>query len=399
MSERGELVAPFDKNQEQINDTPPACAQDVSRVFVSDEAIKPRGENDPGAFTLLFGNDVSGGNPTEKPSGEVSGPAATVPPVSAVAGDHTPSQFTMIFGGTKSPAVHTKAETVSAIEEAVIVTPAPEVGSFTQAFGAPQVAKVRVQPIALPPEAKERAAGGRGCAEDFAVAFNFSLRDKSFVPDEVQKPAPGELTSILNAVDRTTSHVDYRGGNDPGAITKLFAAEVHSVLNAAQNHPVSEFDRSFKPIPGKPRTDVFTDVLSKEKAPVPAPKQIRFSGDVPPSGATQVFTRRDSSTIVPSATEPSEFTQVISVAKVRELKEQTSLQPGTLVETPMLQVPRVPSVPTPQPPALPTVSRPAGLASAAADAARPNWMPVIIGANVFFAIVVILILIFALKRS
>jgi hypothetical protein len=385
-------MATFDSgSEENLNGTPPASDHNTSRIFrVLDEVIEvpaQPGQSAPGSFTMLFGYPI-------KPPTACTDPKKVIPVAPSTSG---PTNFTMIFGAPSKPPT-AKVSALKAAEAGADVRPAqapPAVGAFTEIFGAPAVPKPTEQAIAKVPTTE-------ASAKDFEVAFTFSLKDKSSVPEKVTKPATSELATILNR----GASVSLGGPQekDTGAITRLFNSVPTPISEKPQSQPTNDFDKLFSSTPEMSRS---TSVSGTEAA-VPsilrevARKPTQFSLDAPPSGATQIFTR-PSMSAVPAAVPagPSEFTQVISAAEVNAMMLKPASTAAVMrPESLALQAPPVSYVPaSPVPPVLSAPARlPIPQIPAVAANPRPNWMPVIIGANVFLAIVMILILVFALKR-
>ena len=169
----------------------------------------------------------------------------------------------------------------------------------------------------------------------------------------------------------------------------------------------------------------------QERTGWPSALPSKLSGGAPSDGATRIFKPATSPAAPPAPAipaGPSAFTKVISQSQIREAMRQAAPQapgspappappmpqffsaspmppaagstpnlaphamsiPGT---PPQMQMP-YPQIPQPQMPQPPMPQSPA----APAAPAKVNWMPLIIGLNVFFLIVVLLIVIFALRK-
>ena len=338
-----------------------------------------------------------------------------------------------------------------------VSTPAPaakEAGAFTQMFNAPVVG----QSLGSAPREASLAdfpgmqSGGGTSSGNQQGAFTqmFSAQAPP-AAEPVNKPMDsGGLNSLFNNAPPAQSAAQ------AGSFTSVFGSGPSTPQDSFAAPTARPYEGGAQ---GRPVVNVEAPPSPQEKQQMPAwstPATSGTAGGVSASGATQIFTRPEAVSAAPLAPPPppgpSAFTQIISGRQVREAMQQAAMQAGqppvaptpvpppmpqfqapapppmpmpvvtppsvqmpqvqaqmppmqmpqaqvqmpqmqmpqAQMQTPQMQMPQMqmppmpmPPPPKPQPPAAP---------------AKTNWMPLIIGANVLFFLIVILVLIFALKK-
>jgi len=387
------------------------AAEDMPKIFeepTSPEApatpspvfAKAEPQSTPGSFTQLFGTPAQRGEQTPPPS-----------PVAADASpgvrSASPEEFASIFNfplrdssATSEPPPKSAPGEFTAMFNSAPVSPsappsaptAKDPGAFTKLFNAPAPSPAAQAPSAPPP----------------------SSFDKLFSP----APAKGREESF----------------------TGIFGAGAAAANGDAKSGTIPPESRSY------PASNLEPPPRSEAKPPMatwPPPAPASTPAASSSSGATQIFTRPGGSPAPappPPPTGPSAFTQVISGGMVREATQRAAPQVAP-PSPPQFVPPGYPPMPAAVPPAMPaapTMPQPAGFQPTFGQppainppgmwpvppqpqmpsmqypqmpqplpqpqVPRPsappktNWLPLIIGVNIFVLIVVILIVIFALRK-
>ena len=370
-----------------------------------------------GTFTQLFGNPAgsSAGVPAQ-PLGEGYAPAEqpTTQPASQPA---TPEEFANIFNFPLRDSSSTPEPAHKAVP-----------GAFTSMFDSAPASPASPTPE---PAAKDPGA--------FTKLFNAP------VPSAAQPSQ--DFNQMFTPPPVEARRDSFTGIFGEGAGTANNATSPMSYPPGSQNYPSSGPEAS-------PNSGVKQPMDGWPMATPSQPSSPTSTG-APSSGATQIFTRPgDAPAPAPPPSGPSAFTQVISGGLVREAAQRAAMQggqpagpsltpptgfPGVAPGTPMsptppvapplpnygqppgmnapgmwpvqppmphmqapslqypqmqMQQPQMPHMQMPQPqmPQPPMAQLPSGAPP------KTNWMPVIIAVNIFVVIVVLLILVFALRK-
>lgn len=371
-----------------------------------------------GAFTQLFGTPV-------KPGGQTpfqSAATANAQPATKAA---SPEEFASIFN---FPLRDSSAKPEPA--------PKPAPGEFTSMFNATPAPAFAASP-AFTPTAKDPGA--------FTKLFNAPATAASEAPKAQQAADFNKLFSAAPAEPKRESFTSVFGTG--GAATDN-SAKPAPFPPLSQDYPSSGMGQAPSPVAKQPMAGW----------PVATPSQTPASASS--SGATQIFTRPGdapgSPAPPPPPAGPSAFTQIVSGNMVREAQQSAAqaaqpqppaapsfMPPAGFPPSPMPPgVPPMPPAASPMPPVgapmpnfapphlmgapgmwpqptpmphmqmqmpsmmnpqmqmqmqmpQPPMAKPPALPTAPS---KTNWVPLIIGVNVFVVIVLILILIFALRK-
>jgi hypothetical protein len=314
----------------------------------------------------------------------------------------------------RQSAAHAPAPQAAATDD-----PAP--GLLNELFRSPSSApKDEFVPAAPAAE----VAAKRKTEEEFARAVNFPLRDASAAPRRAPEPpaASGDFTQLFGRSfrpDALQPPAQTAGGKEAGEFTKFFNAP-KAGLEAREP---SSFTQAFgveKPAPGTPFS---ASPIQQHEAPGTFPSfSTPETSPCPQSGGpTDLFSRPKSAEPPQSATpvSPGAFTQFMRGQAPPAIANQPypqppasefpSLLPPISPANPMSGISQSPQMPPgigspfsmPAPPVQfspPQVQFPPATSLPPIAPKKTNWIPIIIGANVFFVLVVILILVFVLRK-
>lgn len=392
--------------------TPPAPALTAPAATFANE--QPMGGQ--GAFTQLFGTP-------SKPGGQAPPqPAATAnaQPASKAA---APEEFASIFN---FPLRDSSANPEPA--------PKPAPGEFTSMFNAAPAPAFAPSP-AFTPAAKDPGA--------FTKLFNAPTSVAAEAPKAQQ---PADFNKLFSPAPAETQRESF---------TSVFGAGGAAADNSAKPAPYPPLSQDY---PGSGMGQASSPVEKQPMAGWPLATPSQTSAGASSSGATQIFTRpgdaQASPAPPPPPAGPSAFTQIVSGNMVREAQQAAALAaqpqppaapsfmpPAGFPPSPMPPgVPPMPPAASPMPPVgapmpnfvpphlmgapgmwpqptpmphmqmpsmvnpqmqmpmqmpQPPMAKPPALPTAPS---KTNWVPLIIGVNVFVVIVLILILIFALRK-
>lgn len=378
--------------------TSPEVPATPSPVFAKAE---PQGT--PGSFTQLFGTPAERGTQTPPPS-----PAAAADATPGLRST-SPEEFASIFN---FPLRDSSAPSEPAPKSAP--------GEFTAMFNSAPVSPSMPSP---PTATKDPGA--------FTKLFNAPAQNAAAQAPTAQ--APGSFDTLFSPAPAKPREESFTGIFGTGADATNGNAKRVALPPEGQNYPASNLEQQSR---------------SEAKPPMamwpPAAPASTPAGSS--SGATQIFTRPGNVPApapVPPPTGPSAFTQVISGGMVREATQRAAAQAAP-PPPPQFVPPGYPPMPAAVPPTMPTaptMPQPAGFQPAFGQppamnppgmwpvpplpqaqmpsmqypqmpqpqmpqpqmpqpSAPPktNWLPLIIGVNIFVLIVVILIVIFALRK-
>jgi len=415
--------------------------------------VIPPSPRKPSEFTMMFAD------PT-RPSISESAPKSFAEPVPPAATPATPSpvftktepkgdpgSFTQLFGTPSVGAQAPPPPPPAAANEVPGVKPAsPE--EFASIFNFP------LRDSSVAPQQAPKSAPG-----EFTAMFNSSPVIPSAPPPAPAAKDPGAFTKLFNA---PTPAAQAPITQAPSSFDKLFSPapvkakeeSFTSVFGGGANASNTDAKRTSYP----PDSQSYP-ASSLEQTPRPEAKQQPVATWPPASpsptptgtsssGATQIFTRQADAPVPappPPPTGPSAFTQVISGGMVREATQRAAAQAPPPPQSPQFMPPvgypamppaappTMPAAPTmpqapgfqpnfgqppamnqpmwPAPPPMPQAQLPPvqyppmqyppmpqpPMAQPSAPA-KTNWLPLIIGVNIFVLIVVILIVVFALRK-
>lgn len=380
----------------------------------SPAAEKPSKAPARDSFAEFFGvpPQPPAGNPIEtKPPAAGDASIAPKEEASAAQGQHSPGQFTQQCENLNLS--RATREMTSPATEPLRPAKAPEVprasgqdapsspaGAFTKLFGAPAQPSTQETP-AMPPASPAQPPG------EFTRMFRFNSQPPP--PPATPQPeakAEGAFANAFRAGPVAPSPPQYPPAppeaKEAGAFTKLF------------NMPPPEEPLTARPAAALPQP---------ARDPLAALQPSEVPGNTP--AATQIFVRPGGNVSPeppPVAAGPSAFTKIISApaaappAPVPAAPAPSPPAPpppgmAPFFAPPAVAIPPV-SVPPPQVAPMPWPMPPVQVAAmppqpqippspqpqSAPPAPSVNWMPLILGINVFLLLAIIVILIFALRK-
>ncbi len=339
-------------------------------------------------------------------------------------------EFTKLFGGVPG----------STAPSSPPATSQPP-GAFTQLFGG----SGPVTP----------SSGGAAAKESGAFTKLFGTPGAAGTPEPARPQETGAFSKLFGGPATPVSR-------QPGAFTKVFGGETQPPMGKSPAVTREFGAGTAPPSPAARPPEAPPSLQEKQQfgGGLFAPSAVAPTAGQPSSGATEIFSRPGGAGQAPpppAPAGPSAFTQIISGGMVRQAQQQAQppapappaqppatqfpfpgvtppqvampqvtpgqvsmpgmtppavgmpqMTPGSMampgVTPPQVQMPymmppqmQMPAMQFP-PMAAPPVPQPPPAAAPGAAGGKVNWIPVIIGANVLFIIIVIIVLIFALKR-